>query len=228
MIKNRISVIIPCYNHEHFLTTAINSVLEQTHEDIEIIIVDDGSTPPLNPLNYKPDWLIFIRQENKGLPAARNAGIKAASGEWILPLDADDKIAPTFLEKALALTERAHIVSTGLQQFGARNGYSMPLVAPTHKDFLIKNRINCCSLYRRSMWEKLGGYDEKMRDGYEDWDFWLRATNAGYVVRVIQELLFFYRKHNQRTLLNHAQANRAKILEYMRTKFPTVGKAVGV
>jgi glycosyltransferase involved in cell wall biosynthesis len=227
MIKNRVSIIIPCYNQEQYLLECLRSVVAQTHEDIEIIVVDDGSIPVINPVNFTMysdlQWVEFLRQENKGLPGARNAGIKAASGEWILPLDADDKIHPAFIERALKMAEQAHIVSTGLQQFGNKSGCSMPPPAPTHKDFLKRNQINCCSLYRKSMWEKIGGYDERMKEGYEDYDFWLRATAAGYIVRTISEPLFYYRKRGT-SLLTTAQRNRTKIMAYMRSKFPNLGQ----
>src|SRR5688500_19386279 len=96
MISGRCSVVIPCYNHSQFLEDAINSAKAQTYEDIEIIIIDDGGTQDLSPIKYKysrdAEWIKFYRQDNKGLSAARNLGIKLASGEFILPLDADDKI----------------------------------------------------------------------------------------------------------------------------------------
>jgi glycosyltransferase involved in cell wall biosynthesis len=221
MIKNRVSIIIPCFNHEMYLSDCLASVKAQTHEDIEIIIVDDGSHPVINRRNYE-DWIIIIRQENKGLPAARNAGIKEASGEWILPLDADDKIAPTCVAKMLAATESAHIISSGITMFGNRKGYKEPPPAPKHKDFLMRNQINCCSLFSKAMWEKIGGYDERMRDGYEDWGFWLKATKAGYTVKTINEPLFFYRKRGN-SLLTNAQRNKPKILQYMKQQFPTIG-----
>lgn len=222
MIPGRVSIVIPCYNQEEYLTDAIKSAEGQTHEDIEIVVVDDGSVPPLNKNNY-PQWIDIIPQANKGLPAARNAGIQVASGEWILPLDADDKIHPDFITKALATAAQhnADIISTGLQFFGTKVGKLMPEPAPTHRDFLRKNRINCCSLFRKAMWVKLGGYDERMRDGFEDWYFWLCATAAGYTVRVVQEPLFYYRRHGP-SLINHARANREKIVTYMRTKFPNL------
>jgi GT2 family glycosyltransferase len=114
------------------------------------------------------------------------------------------------------------IISTGLQFFGNKVGKLKPPPTPSHSEFLVRNQINCCSMYRKIMWEKVGGYDEKMRDGFEDYDFWLRCTAVGYKVRVIQEPLFFYRRHGP-SMITHARENKQKIMAYLRTKFPTVG-----
>jgi len=211
----KISIVIPCYNQCHWLVTAIHSVVFQINSiKKEIIIVNDGST---DDFIQNSDWILktfsnidikIINQENKGLSAARNAGIKAANGEFILPLDADDKIHEDFISKCLF--NNSDIIATARQEFGNSTKQWLPKEFPTHQDFLKANQMDYCALYKKNIWEELGGYDENMKDGFEDWDFWIRATAAGYKVQVIQELLFYYRKHGE-SLLTHALKNKKKI-----------------
>jgi len=104
----QVSVIIPCYNHGRYLDDAIASVLVQTYQNLEILVIDDGSTEPetIEVLqNYQQPKTRIIRTENQGVAAARNLGIAQAQGTYILPLDADDKIADSYLEKAVTLLE---------------------------------------------------------------------------------------------------------------------------
>lgn len=221
MIKGRCSIIIPCYNHAQYLSDAIDSAKAQTYEDIEIIVVDDGSTQDLSPVMHKyrqdVDWIHYYRQENQGLSSARNNGIANASGEWILPLDSDDKIHRTFVAKAIQAN--SDIVSSWLKFFGTYDSTWSPDPQPSPESFLSRNQINCCSMFRKEMWKKLGGYDEGMRDGFEDYEFWIRATKAGYKVVVLQEALFFYRKHG-RSMIDMALTKKDKIVKYMKTKHP--------
>lgn len=220
MIPGRVTIVIPHYNQVQYLEQAIESAIAQTYEDIEIIIVDDGSTHDVGPLDRKyrdrHTWIRFLGKTNGGLSSARNYGIKHASGEWILPLDADDKIHRTYVEKAVRAN--TDIVSCWIQYFGQQNTlFKITDAQPTHSHFLKRNRINCCSLFRKSMWLDIGGYDENMRDGYEDWEFWIRATAAGYKVVVLQEALFYYRKHGK-SMVDHAIKNKSKIVQYMSSK----------
>jgi len=151
------------------------------------------------------------------LAGARNSGIEASSGKWILPLDADDKIHPIFIERTIHEND---IVTTGLQTFGREiRRWKSSIIHPGYKDFLRFNDINCCSLFKREVWEQTGGYDENMRDGYEDWDFWIRATKKGFNVTRVPEILFFYRQHAN-SLYAHALKNHDKIIEYMIGKHP--------
>lgn len=191
MDGGKVTVCIPCYNQTQWLPDAIESVLNQTVK-CDIIVVDDGSQEDV----YKATMgypVAYYKQENKGLSAARNAGIKLAKTEWILPLDADDKIAPNMVEKCLAVD--ADIVGVGQETFGDYVSRHIFHPNPSKEAFMAHNQINCCSLFRKKMWEEIGGYDENMRAGYEDWDFWVRATQAGYTVKTIPECLFYYRKH---------------------------------
>lgn len=220
--NNKVSIIVPCYNQANFLDEAIDSCLKQTYKDFEIIIVNDGSTDNTSAVAeaYKiqfPKLVKVIHQENKGLSAARNAGIKKASGGWILTLDADDKIHHDFLLKTVGVND---IVSTRLQTFGTESrSWKSPLTNPTYEDFLSDNHINCCSLFKKDVWTLTGGYDEKMKLGFEDYEFWLRATKAGFNVTSIDQTLFYYRKRGE-SMFTNALKNKETILSYMKTKHP--------
>jgi glycosyltransferase involved in cell wall biosynthesis len=179
-----VSVIIPCYNQGHYLHEAIDSVLGQTFCDLEIIVVDDGSTDSatrltLDALNRSRTTL--IRRPNGGLAAARNTGIKTASGRYIMPLDCDDMLAPDYLRKAVSAMKSSSelgIVYCHAEKFGAENG---PWKLPPYSRWrmLLGNIIFCSALYPHSDWEKVGGYDESLRRGWEDWDFWLSLLELG-------------------------------------------------
>jgi glycosyltransferase involved in cell wall biosynthesis len=198
--KPLVSIIMPCYNHGEFVDEAVESVLAQTYENVEIVIVNDGSTDEFTKklfADYKKPKTTVINTENHGLPAARNTAIKHAKGELILPLDADDKIAPDFLEKTvpvLLANPKVGVVATHTKVFGFESWEARPVFDFNY--FLFENQITATSLFRRADWEKVGGYDEKM-PVLEDYCFWLKLLNSGLTVEIVPELLFFYRKHKQ-------------------------------
>lgn len=209
----RVTVVIPCYNHAQWLPDAIESALSQTVA-CDVIVVDDGSTD--NTADVATQYPVkLVRKPNGGLPSARNAGIKASLTEWVLPLDADDKLDPTMVEECLNID--ADIIAVGQAEFGDSKRVTVFDHSPTFEDFYLANRINCCSLFRKAMWSAIGGYDESMIKGYEDWDFWLRATKAGYNVKSVPRPLFYYRKHGT-SLSTTAHAHHNDIVEYMRNK----------
>jgi glycosyltransferase involved in cell wall biosynthesis len=209
----KVSIVIPCYNQAHWLPDAIESAINQTFK-CEVIVVNDGSPDNTDEVAKKYP-VKLIKKENGGLSSARNAGIKSSKGDFILPLDADDKLDPTFVERCLGVDD---IVSTYQQWFGDEDRLlSAPRIHPKYEDFLNGNQINCCSLFTKEMWEKLGGYDENMRIGYEDWDFWLRAAKAGYTITVIPEGLFYYRKHGH-SMVDDATAKHEEIKAYILEK----------
>lgn len=226
----KVSIIIPCYNQGHFLSDAIESALAQTYPNIEVIVVDDGSTDNTMEVVRKYPTVWLMSQKNKHLSGARNTGIKRAEGTWILPLDSDDKIHPEYVTKTLqcAKNNGSDIVSTWLETFGNENRRWGSLdVEPVYQNFLQKNHINCCSLFKKSMWTDLGGYDENMKQGFEDWDFWRRATRKGYKVNILTEYLFQYRKHGV-SMFAEAQKKRAEIIDFMRKKESETGKLIDI
>jgi len=194
-----VSVVIPCYNQGRYIEEAVESVLAQSYDDLEIIIVDDGSTDGETRRfleRYVPPKTRILYSENKGVSHARNLGIQEASGVYILPLDGDDKIAPTYIEKAVHVLEtnaRIGIVYCEADFFGTKTG---KWELPTYRfpDILVGNCIFCTALFRKSDWAKVGGYKESMTTGWEDWEFWLSLIEAGADVFQIPETLFYYRQ----------------------------------
>lgn len=193
-----VSVIIPCFNQGHFLDEAVTSVLNQTFRDFEIIVVDDGSDDPASVAlleDYRRERTRVVHTTNQGLAAARNNGIRAAAGTYILPLDADDRIGETYLEAAVRVLERdpeVGIVYCDAAYFGEREGLlDLP---PFEMDrMLTDNIIFCSALFRRKDWECVGGYNPNMVHGWEDWDFWLSILETGRRVHRIPRVLFHYR-----------------------------------
>ena len=214
MLNTKVSIIIPCWNQAHWLSDAIESALNQTIK-CEVIVVNDGS--PDNTSEVARKYPVkLVEKENGGLSSARNAGIREATGEYILPLDADDKILPDFIEKCLEADD--DIVSTAQQEFGDSNRlWNTQPEHPFHEMFKIANQINCCALYKKEMWEDLGGYDENMKLGYEDWDFWYRATKNGYTITVLREPLFLYRKHG-RSMVDRVIEHHQEVKNYILSK----------
>ncbi len=199
-----VSVIMPCFNHGQFVNEAVDSVLAQTYPRLELIIVNDGSTDPETVSllqSYQKPAVSVIHTSNRGPSAARNTGISQAVGDYILPLDADDRIAPTYLEQAVQILEsqpNVGIVYSQAELFGEQTG---PFDLPDYNfpEILLGNMIFNSSLFRKADWEKVGGYSEAMIWGWEDYDFWLSIIELGREVVRIPEALYFHREvHNSR------------------------------
>ena len=190
-----VSVVVPCYNSHAFLAHTLGSIRSQTWRDFEIVVVDDGSTDPdtLRVLDALGDDVRLVRQPNGGLPAARNAGIAAAAGSFIVPLDSDDWLDPRALEamvEALGAAPAAAFAFCDMAMEGELTGVLV-------KNFnlfeqLFFNQLPYCICFRKQSWQACGGYDETMRRGYEDWDFNIRLAQSGPGLR-IPEPLFHYR-----------------------------------
>ena len=194
----KVSVIIPCFNHGEFLPEAIASVLSANRPDVEMIVVDDGSTDERTRTEMNKlasNGIHVIRQENKGLAAARNAAIAAARGEYIFPLDADDHMRPECLDREIPLLSNPNVgvVYSDGEFFGTRSG-RWNIGAFSTERLLHWNFIPCCALYRRQIWEQNSGYDGSMPvQGLEDWDLWLGALEHGWEFHYVPEILFEYR-----------------------------------
>ena len=193
----RVSIVVPCYNLGRYLYEALHSALRQTVQPIEIILVDDGSTDDYTRLVVDAidhPRAHVIRQENRGLPAARNAGIREARASFICCLDADDRLHPEFFARALPLLEanpETGFVTTYYREFDGRSGL-VAYPACTLPEMLVINRAMVSSLFRREAWERAGGYCETL-SGMHDWDLWIGMLEAGYRAEVVPEVLFEYR-----------------------------------
>ena len=215
--KPKVSVIVPCFNHGEYIDEAVDSILSQTLQNFEIIIVNDGSTDEytINKLkSYNKPKCKVIHTNNLGPSSARNTGIKAASGEYILPLDADDKISFKYLEEAVKILDRESeigIVYCEVELFGAKTGkWNLPDFSIER--ILLMNMIMCCALYRKSDYDKTTGYNPNMIYGWEDWDFWLSLIENGLGVYKLPDVHFFYRtkKENSREINLHLNVEKEK------------------
>ncbi len=197
-LRPKVSVVIPCYNHGIYLDEAVDSILAQSFNDFEIVIVNDGSTDPFTKdllARYHRPKTRVLHTENAGVSSARNSGIAAARGEYILPLDADDRVAPSYIEKGVAILDarpEVGIVYCDEQMFGERNDvWIMPEYDPVA--LLFDNHIFPSAFFRKSDWEKVGGYCSGFVYGWEDWDFWISMSTLKKEVTKIPELLYYYR-----------------------------------
>lgn len=193
-----VSVVIPCYNYGQYIDEAIQSILAQTYKNYEIIIVDDGSTDEntLETLKKYQDTYIVKRIDRSGPSVARNIGIELAKGEFILPLDADDLIHKDYLMEAIRAYEEnpsLGIVYCEAEFFGSMHGkWNLPEYK--FPDILLDNCIFVSSVFRRSDWKDVGGFNANMKNEWEDYDFWLKLIEKGRSVYRIPRVLFYYRR----------------------------------
>ncbi|MEJ0104612.1 MAG: glycosyltransferase [Bacteroidota bacterium] len=227
----KVSIITPVYNRPDFLKEAVESIQKQSFADWEHIIIDDGSDNPgtqkaLQEISQKPKVSIF-RTENRGLGAARNFGILKSSGDYIVTLDDDDIWHMDFIMKALSVfdsNKKVGAVSSWMQCFGAYKSLKKPEGGGI-KNFLVHN--NCAhAMFRKDCWELCGKYEEnKFFQPYTDWDLWLRITARGYSVSIIPEVLFFYRVHEQSSMLKDAEEKHIELFRFLIEKNKDIYKA---
>lgn len=199
-----VSVVIPCYNHAHYLGHAIESVLAQTHRHFEIVVVDDGSTDGTAEVAARYAEVRVVRQCNAGLSTARNAGLAASRGEYVVFLDADDRLLPDALQaglNSLFLHPEAAFVSGHFRYINADGSLrkqqpQLPLESPPYEGMLRGNYItmHATVMYRRAIFDEVGGFDPALRS-CEDYDLYLRITR-GHPVARHDEVVAEYRRHN--------------------------------
>ena len=213
-----VSVVIPCFNYARYLSESVESVVNQVYKKFEIIIVNDGSTDNTIQVtknlikNFPSIKIKLINQSNSGHPSiSRNKGIKEAIGEYILPLDADDKIHPWMLVDCIREIQSGspnRIIYTARQDFDGSDSVIIPSQYNFEK-LKRENHISYCALYPKKMWKEIGGYRTNV--GMEDWDFWIAAGLRGYWGCLIPKPLFFYRRHDSGQFQKDAK-NVQKIL----------------
>lgn len=197
----RTSVVIPCFNSARWIEAAIASVLDQSDPDIELIVVDDGSSD--DTVSVARTFIScrcdprarVISKRNGGLADARNHGIRSARGRFVLPLDADDLLDPSMIlvcADALDTDTTLHVAFVDRVDFGDVVGRH------TAGEFTVEhlryfNQISYCSLVRRDAWRAVGGYRTNV-SGFDDWDFWLALALAGYRGIHIVQPLFLHRR----------------------------------
>ncbi len=219
-----VSVIIPAYNHAHYLPQAIQSVLDQTYTDWEIIVVDDGSTDDTAAVvgEFTDPRLRYIYQENQGLSAARNTGIRAAHGHYLVFLDADDEWEPEFLRNCIKVLDADDTLAGVYTRnyFIDGNGAILPqlggqIVTPA----AFRNRILegggfpvHVALVRGTVIHEVGLFDTQLTS-VEDWDLWIRISEH-YQMQGIPEPLARYRVYpgSMSTNAGRMHANRMAVL----------------
>ncbi len=192
-----LSLVIPCYNHGEFLLEAVASVERCAPHECELLIVNDGSTQPQTVAilaQLKQQGYCVIDQPNRGLASARNHAIAAAQGDYILPLDADNRLRHGYIEQAVHILETQPaigIVYSDCQEFGLRT--RRRVVPPFNlKAQLQGPSIDACAVFRKQVWVDCGGYDPTLR-AWEDWEFWVHAAKQGWQFHHLAEVLFDYR-----------------------------------
>lgn len=223
-----VSIIVPCFKQAHFLKDSLQSVLDQKYVNWECIIVNDGS--PDKVFEVAKEWtakdsrFIYLEKENGGLSSARNFGIKHSNGVFILPLDADDILNQYYLEKAVFELEQNSslaIVSCYSRFFVKEKTNVVYELKPQGEkcvDLLYVNQLIATSLFRKECWEKVGGYDENLKKGFEDWEFWISITKNGWKYKIMPEFLFYYRKAKKSMLVDTVSNHAISIKEYIFKK----------
>jgi glycosyltransferase involved in cell wall biosynthesis len=220
----KVSVIVPCFNQAQYLDEALQSVLDQTYSNWECIIVNDGS--PDNTEEVAEKWckkdnrFKYIYKENGGLSNARNAGIETSEGEFILPLDADDKIGEDYIKLAVnAFVENTllKVVYCKAEKFGDESGiWQLPPFSIY--DLCLFNMIFCSAVFRKEDWKLVGGYDSNMIYGLEDWEFWIAILKNGGEVKCLDSIQFYYRIKSK-SMIKDLDGNKTKYLnEYLSIK----------
>lgn len=195
--------MIPCYGYAHFLREAVASAVAQTWPNVHVVVVDDGSPDDTAAVatalqaEFPHRRITLVRQDNQGLGAARNTGVRATESPFVLPLDADDRLAPQAVARLLAaLLAAGGDVATPLGRTFGDERRPLVTLPVTRRRLCAGNCLCYASLFRRELFDRVGGYATGLRPpGYEDWDFWLAALAAGAKFVHVREELFEYRRH---------------------------------
>lgn len=216
------SIVIPVYNQAQYVRGAVDSALNQTYADREVIVVIDGATDDsLAVARSYGDSIKVVDQPNRGLAEARNAGVRDSTGDVLLPLDADDWIDKEYLRKTVPLmTDGVGVVTTELQYFGEYSGPGWQPRKPTLQMIMVVNCVAVTSLIRRAAFLEIGGYRSRsVLSGYEDWNLWIDLVKRGWDVVVVNEPLFHYRVRSH-SLLAEAGMRRDEIIQQIKRLHP--------
>lgn len=211
-MNKKVSVIIPCYNQSLYIADTILSVVNQTYTNIEIICIDDCSNDDsvqiIKSFAEKYENIVILtNRENSGVVKSRNKAIAASTGQYILPLDGDDVIFTSYIEKAVDILERNPNIGICYCRacfIGDKSGEWLLPKFDADK-LLYSNHIFATALFRKSDFILAGGYKDYMKDGFEDWDLWLSFIENGVSVYKINEILFGYR---QKAVSRSSYANK--------------------
>jgi glycosyltransferase involved in cell wall biosynthesis len=198
-IDKKVSIVLPIFNGANFVQEAIANCLGQTHQDVELVIVDDGSTDgTLELISAARDSRIVVRSHtsNQGLPSALNTGFRAVSGDFLTWTSVDNYFAPNAIERMVGFLQAtgAAFVYCNFFRFNDSNTSQMkPIRPPGRLDLTKTNRVGSCFLYRRAVLDAIGEYDTSVIYA-EDYDYWLRVAKTFGMVH-LDEFLYYYREH---------------------------------
>ena len=222
-MKAKVSIIIPCYNSLNTINETIQSAYNQTYENIEVIVIDDGSTEQIKnniEVFFSKENFIYEKIKNSGVSFARNLGAEKSSGSYLLFLDSDDLIHPTYIEKCITYFEKTKdtkIVYSEARLFDAEDKkWELPKYEGLEK-LLIGNCIHVSALIKKIDFVNANGFDTNLVF-YEDWNLWISILKKGGQVHQIEEELFFYRKHKFEKSASDKAAINKKIHAHNRLK----------
>lgn len=208
-MQPKVSIIVPCYNQEDYIRETLQSVLDQTYQNWECLVTDDGSqdnsAAVIKSFSEKDDRIKYFYQENAGVSAARNNGLRNANGKYLLMLDGDDVLNPRGVEEAVKEFEKNPellVVFSDTTSFGEGIEPKSSNSAPQFglKDMLLTNRLFITSMFQRKDAEGVF-YDEPLGQPGEDWDYWIRLfkknRDRSSNVKKIDYQIFKYRKHGK-------------------------------
>lgn len=219
-----VSVIVPMHNAQDYIQETLASIIDSSYRPIEVIVMDDGSQDDSLAIARQfakshPECSV-LKQVNQGVSVARNNAIQVATGEYILPVDSDDKIGPTYIEHAVEVIhghDQIRIVGCKGWKFGESDGewkfpdYERAIMAR-------RNIIPVTSLYRRSDWVTVGGYCEK-EIFMEDWDFWLSLLELGGTYYRLDEIGIYYRIRTG-SRWDTARQNKHQVIDALNERHP--------
>ena len=223
-----VTVIIVNYNKALFIGDAIDSVLSQKYQNMEVIIIDDGSTDNSNEvinLYQNIEGIRIIYQENHGVIYTRNKAINEAKGELIVQLDGDDLLLDGFIKTAVNQFDKktSRIVYGSTFRFGEKNGL-WNLGKYTLEKQLVTNQIVISAMFSKKDFLKVGGYDQYFELGYEDWDFWLNLISSGVEVVQLDVPMLKYRILKKSRNKFATENNIKKIRERIYWKYASMYK----
>lgn len=226
-----ISIVIPVYNHDKFIEESIESAYNQSIPIHEIIVVNDGSTDNSREIAERYMFRDFpyiespvkvINQVNKGLSSARNTGIIAATGDYVLFLDADDILMENAVERITQEINNtgADVIAPSFREFGMSDR-EVILGGFTLADLKVANRLPYCCAIKRSVLAEIGGYSPRMKWGWEDYHLWFDIFSRGKSFAIIQEILFKYRVKD-RSMIHEANEHAQELWAQIQRDFPVL------
>lgn len=218
-----VSVIMPTYNRAHLIEESLNCLLAQSYSNWECIIVNDGSTDDTDAVVQaylnKDQRFKYFKKPNEGTAVARNFAVSNSHGRFILPLDSDDIIGAEYIQKAVSEFNNdpeINIVYSQAEKIGVESG---PWDLPKYRfdKFLVFNMIFNSSMYKRSDYDRVGGYSED--NMFEDWDLWIKILKNGGKVFQIPEVCYHYRTHSSQSVTTQLAEDKTKYKQSMDQLF---------